>query len=162
MSKQSWDARTPCPWYWAFNCNPKVYDIDTALRAVTDGIIGEDTWKTTQGMRILPGEQGIVWRTQSSGVWQGRRGVIALVTVLSEPTRQRTAHPHFYCSATEDEAPVFRTRVEYQLTPKLPLLLENQHGYLRDILENLNVNGGQGSSFHLESAEWDAIWDAVN
>jgi 5-methylcytosine-specific restriction protein A len=126
--------------YWAFNANPRVYNIEQAVR-----ILEIDTW-TTKGKPIHIGDKVIIWK--SLGGPRRRRGIVALGEVITEPEVRVDADNPFWMGPGLGSMPEPRIEVRYVVPPRLPLWYGDADV---PVLSELTVNGGQGTVFKVQS-----------
>jgi hypothetical protein len=131
---------------WTLVANPDIYEIDRAIREIS-----EDTW-TTKRRALSAGDRVAIWR--AAGRRRMPRGVIAFGEVLSDPAEMPYDSPYWINELSGDEP---RVRVRYILPPGLPLL-EQAHGELLDIAA---ARARGGTVFALTEPEWDALVEAA-
>ncbi|GAG32361.1 unnamed protein product, partial [marine sediment metagenome] len=140
--KQSGEVRNAC---WALAANPSIYRV---LEAVQE--LETDEW-TTRGRPIHTGDQLIFWQTRDS---QGRRGVVALGDVLSEPRQVPDAFNKFWGDAAAYDQSDERVRVRYRAV-RPPIWLGGTHD---DFLMNLAVARARGGSvFRVTLDQWNML-----
>lgn len=100
---------------------------------------------------VVPGDRALIWKSQGKDGW---RGVVAFAEVTSFPMKQLSAHPQYYVD--QDDRPVLceRVTIRYILPPHLPLKV---NGYGHDAVEDLTVNGNQGTVFKVTPEQWDTV-----
>src|SRR5579871_521914 len=74
--------------YWAFNALPDLYRIEDAVASLVF-----DSW-STKGRPIQRGDRVIIWK--ASGRRHGRRGVVALGEVATDPELRRDGDNPFW------------------------------------------------------------------
>lgn len=135
--------------YWAFQANPMRYRILDAARQCPG-----DTWMIDRG-DVQPGDYALIWKSQGRDGW---RGVVAFAEVLSYPTLQPTAHPEYYIDPTDRQTLIERVTIRYVLLPNLPLKV---NGVGHSTIEDLTVNGHQGTVFKVRPEQWAAVVHAA-
>lgn len=135
--------------YWAFQANPTRYRVLDAVR-----LCSEDTWMIDRG-DVQPGDYALIWKSQGKDGW---RGVVAFAEVLSYPMKQPAAHPQYYFEPADRKILVERATIRYVLLPKLPLKV-NGHGH--SAIDDLTVNGHQGTVFKVSPEQWTAVVQAA-
>jgi hypothetical protein len=137
-------GRRPEPRYWAFFANPRIYRVEQALEASAD-----DSWLTA-GREIQAGDRAIIWRGRGA---DGRRGVVALAEVTSDPLDlDDSGNPYW----VEPQAPKIeaRVRVRYVTPPGVPLWLDQHEATLGD----LSITAARGGTvFNVRPEQWDAV-----
>jgi hypothetical protein len=132
------------PRAWAFLAKPDIYRIEDAIRSRN-----EDTW-VTAGREIHQGDRVIIWKARGK---DGRRGVIALGEVITEPMDLDDSANPFWVAAP---APRLESRVlvRYIIPNALPLWLDEH----RDVLEPLSVSRAHGGTvFKVTPEEWATV-----
>jgi len=129
--------------YWVFFSNPRIYDIESALRN-----LDRDTWRVKKS-DVRKGDWVVLWR----GTKDGKRGVVGLAEVTSDPKKIREppeSHP-FYVRHVPKES---ERRVWIRMfKPDLaPLWVDNdKSGFLR----TLSVAKARGGTiFRLAPEDW--------
>src|SRR5216683_1326715 len=101
--------------YWTFLANPKVYDIE---RAVRDKI--RDYW-TVPGHDVRAGDRAIIWKAQGKSQ---KRGIIALAEVLTDPMPRADTNLDYWINQNKSNEIIDRVDVRYLVPSRLPLWLE--------------------------------------
>ena len=135
--------------YWAFQANPTRYRILDAVQQCAG-----DTWMIDRG-DIQPGDYALIWKSQGKDGW---RGVVAFAEVLSYPIQQPTAHPEYYIDLVDRRILLVRATIRYILLPNLPLKV-NGNGH--SAIEDLTVNGHQGTFFKVKPQQWTTVVQAA-
>lgn len=134
------------PNYWLFQCNPKVFDLQRALRAKD-----ETTWRVTSfAKEIKVGDKVIIWQTGE------RRGVYALAEVsgeLMENVDDMECREFYLDESNRELTNRVRIRYLYRL-PDTPILKE-QIDNIND-LKDLRT-GLQGTNFRATEAQYRAL-----
>lgn len=137
--------------YWIFQGNPKIYDIQAALKAEA-----VKSWSVKAHKEaIKPGDKFILWSTGDNS------GVYALGEITSEPTvrKEEPDELTFYKIQSENEE---ATRVSVRITHNLadqPITKEQIYG-INDLAE-LKV-GTQGTNFMATQVEYNAILQLIS
>ena len=139
--------------YWAFAASPKVYALDEAIAELE-----QDLWTVNRG-DVHAGDRVVLWRTADAS---GRRGVVALAEVLSEPAELPLPRALWgYWRALTDEAmgPLRRVWVRYVVPAGVPRWLdEGADGVVAD----LSVSRATGGSvFQVQPDQWDRLARAL-
>jgi hypothetical protein len=142
------DHTRPC--YWAFQANPRVYNIEAAVRHLE-----EDTW-TTKGKDVRKGDKVVIWKALGDS---HRRGVVALGEVISDPEPMQDANNRFWVDRDSGRTTEPRVRVRYVLPPLLPLWLGDPAA--PRILEKLTVSRAQGTVFKVTEEQWEELVEAA-
>lgn len=134
--------------YWALFANPKRYDIDSALRTVP-----VDLW-TTKGKPLARGDRVAIWRGAGRG---GRRGIVALGEVLSDPAELDDRSNRLWIERASAEQRMLRVRVRYVVPANLPMWLGNESD---DVLARLSISRSRGGTvFKVAPEEWELLLD---
>jgi hypothetical protein len=133
--------------------NPKFYALDEAIAELE-----QDLWTVNRG-DLHAGDRVVLWRTADTS---GRRGVVALAEVLSEPAELPLPRAlwGYWRTLTEDTAgPLRRVWVRYVLPPGVPRWLdEDADGVVAD----LSVSPATGGSvFQVQPDQWDRLLRAI-
>lgn len=132
--------------YWAFAANPDIYRVDDAVRELV-----EDTWGVKEkGVRA--GDRCLIWRFKGS---RGRRGIIALGEVLTDPSSSSDAHNPYWIKSDAGAAQANRVRIRYQTPSGLPLWLDEHPDLLTDLAV---ARASGGSIFRVTTEQWESIW----
>lgn len=136
-------ARTPDRTYWTWVANPKVFKIDDAVRERET-----DRW-LTKSKGVKPGDRGVVWR--SLGL-DGKRGVVAIGEVVSEPFMARADEDPYWLSPSAE--PEEYVEVRYVPLEGLPIWSGTPE------LDALGLSADRargGTLFRLEVDQWHEL-----
>ncbi|MCM8568908.1 EVE domain-containing protein [Gramella jeungdoensis] len=137
--------------YWIFQCNPAIFDLESALKA--DAV---HSWKVAAHKdKIQPGDKAIIWVTGSDAK------CLALGEIRSEPSlmyENNEERKYYY----RDDKPSQETRVRIVITDNF---LENPI-YWSDIkllpeFKDFKA-GNQGTNFSADKEEFDALKEFGN
>ena len=134
--------------YWALLANPDRYRVEAAVSERDEG------WWTTGGAGLLPGDGVIVWK---GGRRHGKRGVVALGTVLTEPATRPDDEPGgaFWIDGGRSLRPEPRVLVRYERADGLPLWVDAPSN---EALLALSVSRSRGRSvFRVTDGQWAEI-----
>ncbi len=132
--------------FWAFLGNPRFYDVEAAVRQLT-----EDVW-LTRGRKIHQGDFAIIWKAKGG---TPKRGIIGFAEVLSDPSVKIPVIPDHWLDLNRIPANEPRVRVRYIRPAGVPLW-EGETG--NEILSELSVCRSTGGSiFRVTPEQWDAI-----
>ena len=136
--------------YWAFLADPKRYRIEDAVQGLTT-----DAW-VTKGRDVRQGDRVIIWKSAGN---DGRRGVVALSDVLTDPESRPDSDNPFWVAAPSSEDVEPRVDVRYLLLPNLPLWYG---GGADDVLEDLSVFRARGGTvFNVTADQWSRVVEAA-
>jgi hypothetical protein len=138
------------PRYWAFQANPRVYNIEAAVHQLE-----EDTW-TTKEKDVRKGDRVVIWKALGDS---HRRGVVALGEVTSDPQLTQDADNRFWVDRGSGRTTEPRVRVRYVLPPLLPLWLGDPAA--PTVLEKLTVSRAQGTVFKVGEEQWEELVEAA-
>src|SRR5262245_21420516 len=102
--------------YWALFGNPRFYRVEEAVQELE-----VDTW-TTKGKAIRAGDRVAIGKGAGR---DGRRGVIALGEVISEPRLISDAANPYWTRDQGRDAAEERVEIRYVRPPRLPLWLND-------------------------------------
>lgn len=137
--------RMPHRSYWTWVANPTVFQVDDAIRERDI-----DRW-LTKGKAVKPGDRGVVWRSLGA---DGKRGVIAIGEVVSEPYVARADEDPYWLQAPEEPEEVVDVR--YVQLEGLPIWSGVPE------LDQLGLNADRargGTLFRLEIDQWLDLLD---
>ncbi len=132
--------RMPRRSYWTWVANPKMFQIDDAIRERDT-----DRWMT-KGKAVKPGDRGVVWRSLGS---DGKRGVVAIGEVISEPYMARPDEDPYWLGPAEESEEFVDVR--YVQLDGLPIWSGTP------VLDQLGLNADRargGTLFVLEADQW--------
>jgi len=136
--------------YWAFLANPKVYNIEKAIREQE-----EDSW-TVPRSDVRTGDRAIIWKAKGNDL---HRGIVALVEILTDPIPAKARNGEYWVDQQKANKQIDRVQVRY-LVPSILPLWEDQ-GDL-SILKELSVARATGGTvFHVTPDQWDTIMELV-
>lgn len=141
------ELRSP---YWTFLGNPKVYDIE---RAVRDKI--RDYW-TVPGHDVRAGDRAIIWKAMGKSQ---KRGIIALAEVLADPKPRADTNLDYWINQNRSNEIIDRVAIRYLVPSRLPLWLEETSPAVIRKLKAANATGG--SVFHVTLDEWNAVMQVI-
>jgi hypothetical protein len=131
--------------FWAFLANPRYYDIERAVEQLE-----VDAW-STKGRPVRAGDRVVIWKAAHR---DGRRGVVALGEVLSDPTELPSDSPFWREPPRQNERRVW---VRYLVSAGLPLWADET-----EFLTQLTVATARGGSvFALSEPEWNRVVEAT-
>ena len=131
--------------YWTWVANPNVFKVDDAVRERET-----DRWLTKE-KPVKPGDRGVVWRSLGG---DGKRGVIAIGEVISEPYMARADTDPYWIAPSEEREEFVNVR--YVPLEGLPIWSGTAG------LDELGLNADRargGTLFHLEVDEWNQLLD---
>lgn len=132
--------------YWAFLADPTRYHIEKAIHSKE-----ADTW-VTRGRKIKAGDKVIVWKSARD---DGKRGMVALGEVLTDPEMLTDNENPFWVKPPKSDEAEERVRVRYVLLPNLPLWL---HEDTSDVLNSLSVSRARGGTvFTVTPEQYQAL-----
>lgn len=135
--------RIPDRSYWAWVANPGVFKVDDAIRERE-----EDSW-LTKGKPVKPGDRGVVWRSLGA---DGKRGVIAIGEVISEPYMARADEDPYWITPPDQPEQV----VDIRYIPLEGLPIWSGTPALDDL--GLNADKARGGTlFHLAVDHWHRL-----
>lgn len=142
----------PCPNDWIFQCSPKEYDIDRAMKA-----LDTMSWSVTRYQeRIRVGDNVFIWRAGTNG------GVVAVGTVKTPVAVRddRAQELPYYVNPEAPSGPGKRVELSVDRVLREPVLRQDlqKHAILRDMLI---IRQPAGTNFPLTSEEARALWDLV-
>lgn len=129
--------------YWAFQANPRIYDIE---RAVMD--LPYDTW-TTKRSDVRVGDRALIWK---SGGGTSLRGIVALAEVLDDPAPLDPDSTYWIGASVRKRE--LRVPIRYVLPEGCPLWVTE---HTRHVLETLSVSKAQGTVFRVTPEQWQAV-----
>lgn len=134
--------------YWAFLADPSRYRIEEAVRELKT-----DTW-VTKGRPLMAGDKILIWKSAGK---DGKRGVIALGEVLTDPQMLSDSENLFWVTPPDADNTEERVQVRYVLWPGLPLWL-NEH----DALNSLSISRARGGTvFRVTPEQYQAVTTAA-
>ena len=137
------------PSYWALLADPRVYDIENAVR------IMEVDWWTTRRSAVTAGDLVAIWRGAGN---DGRRGVVALGEVLTDPEERRDNGNPFWLRPEAGDEIEPRVLVRYLGTKSLPLWVGDNG---TAVLEELSVFRARGGTvFRITRDQWQSLAEA--
>ncbi|MGH9197911.1 MAG: EVE domain-containing protein, partial [Acidimicrobiia bacterium] len=131
--------------YWTWVANPNVFKVDDAIRERES-----DRW-LTKGKPVKPGDRGAVWRSLGP---DGKRGVIAVGEVVSEPYMERVDDDPYWIAPPDDAQEV--VDVQYVPMEGLPIWSGTP------ALDTLGLNADRargGTLFSLDADDWLRLLD---
>ncbi|HET8845416.1 MAG TPA: EVE domain-containing protein, partial [Ktedonobacteraceae bacterium] len=137
--------------YRAFLSNPKVYNIEKAIREQE-----EDSWTVPRG-DVRAGDRAIIWKAKGN---DSQRGIVALAEVLTDPVPTRNRNGEHWVDQQRANEYINRVQVRYYLVPSiLPLWGDRADA---SILKELSVARATGGTiFHVTPDQWNAIMELV-
>ncbi len=84
--------------------------------------------------------------------------MVAFAEILSYPVQQPTAHPEYYIDPADRRILLERATIRYVLLPNLPLKV---NGVGHNAIEDLTVNGHQGTVFKVKPEQWATVVKAA-
>lgn len=132
--------RIPQRSYWTWVANPNVFKVDDAIRERET-----DRW-LSKGKPVKPGDRAVIWRSLGP---DGKRGVVAIGEVVSEPYMARSDDDPYWISPP-DEAQEF-VQLRYVPLEGLPIWSGTP------ALDKLELNADRargGTLFRLQLDDW--------
>jgi predicted RNA-binding protein with PUA-like domain len=139
----------PRPRYWAFQANPRIYNIEAAVRHLE-----VDTWPT-KDRDVREGDKVVIWKARGGSQ---RSGVVALGEVISDPELIKAASNRFLVDSNAGHTSEPRVRVRYICPPLLPLWLGDA---MEPVLERLSVSRARGTVFRVTEEQWEEVVEAA-
>jgi hypothetical protein len=139
------------PRYWALQVNPKNYRIAEAVR---DHSIGQ--WLTGRS-GISAGDRVAIWKTLGDA--SGKRGIIALGEVLSDPENVSDSENPYWLNHEMASVASPRVLVRYRTAPNLPLWVGGPADILLQSLAVARAQGG--TAFKITESQWQQLIDAA-
>lgn len=136
---------------WIFQCDPKKYGIDEALKdlEVNKGF----HWKVKQHKeKIAKGHIGLMWRSGKSA------GIIAITELISDPGEfaESAADKKYWIDSTEEEGVQFRVKMKVIKNLSEPLTKEKIKS--TEGLQDLSiVKMPRGTNFPVTTEQWEII-----
>ena len=146
-NKTSVNGKLPTRNYWAFQYNPKRYDLPKAMTQLK-----EDSW-STGGSDIQPGDRALFWQAKGGG---DKRGIVCLAEITAPSAVIKPLHPEFFIKS-EDVPAMSRTIFRYVPCSELPLWFDD----LPEPLRKMSVVTGQGSAFKVTPEQWEILMDTI-
>lgn len=132
---------------WALCANPSRYHIQDALRH-----LDLDRWSVPRG-DVQAGDRVLIWQTTDS---EGRRGVVGVGQVLSNPTQMQDLENPFWIDPSEGTDVQRRVEVRYLPAAGLPRWTNDPEA--GDIINDLSVARARGGTvFKVTPEQWEAL-----
>jgi hypothetical protein len=130
---------------WVLQANPKLYDVDAALRAL-DAI----WWRVPQYTgEISAGDVAVLWRSGNDA------GIVGVGRFQSEP-QQRAVGPDERRFMLGDEGDGSETRALVRVAP-VPFVAKATVTSLSTMVEHPIVTGPMGTVFRLDAMQWEQL-----
>ena len=149
MTRSRSKDNDPRPRYWAFQANPRIYNIEAAVRHLEI-----DTWPT-KDRDVREGDKVVIWKARGGSQ---RSGVVALGEVISNPELIQEAGNRFLVDSKAGHTSEPRVRVRYICPPLLPLWLGDA---MEPVLERLSVSRARGTVFKVTKEQWEEVVEAA-
>lgn len=133
--------------YWAFCANPKRYKVREAIhgRKPSYWIAGRSD--------VRKGDFAVIWQSLDD---QGKRGIVAFAEILSDPEITDNFEDRYWVKQDELQEKRPRVRVQFHLSPRLPLWVDNSP--VGDFLRSLSVAKATGGTvFHISPEQWEKL-----